>query len=643
MLLEKPKILVINSEKKVPSILKRIKYIEWIYNHSFDKKKKKILGIIIILNNKKYLKNLKKIFTSYPDVPKYGIISSRLKKLKPSLLKMGLSGVEELPFDIEKLERIVTSIIWKTGPGGEKSFNIFIREMLALALNMRNREVVINKAIESMLRIFKADRVSMMEIDQRTNTLTIKSAVGLPERVLRTTRKKLGEKIAGWVAEKNVALLLQNGIAEDDRFKDIKGNPQVKSSIIVPLSFANKTLGVINITRFRGDEFSAEERDKAKIYSAFISILMYQLQELEQIDILKRAVDQTQEGIIVIDKESRVLMLSRGAEKMLGVSFVEVADRYLLDVVNLNIQKNVLERVIRGTSISSVQINYTGKDKKEKVLLLSAYSFNAPDRTRFGAIILLKELTNFCELQKEKLNVEKLHELTNWIDEICHQMNNPLSVIMGNVHLINESINTLPEIKDKPEAVKYYDRLLSEVKKMLSEINDASERINVFIKTLKNFQIYNEINWERCFLTDLIDRAIDIAEIENISNVKIVKRYKYNPIILCIRDKLISAFVILIKNAIDQSKKGGKINITLRKAHNELISEIKMLNRSRMKEEKKEEGPMDAFYSTLDIPPGFRKGYGLVLSVINMHHGKVGFELEKEEGLMVKIELPEHR
>ncbi len=643
MSLKKPKILVIYRERKIQGILKRIKYIEWIQEHELnDNKKKNILGIIIILNNKKYLKNLKKIFTNYPDVPKYGMIPSRLKKLKPSLLRMGFRGIEELPFEIEKLERIVTSIIWKMEPGGEKSFNFFTREMLALALNTRNREVVINKAVENMLRDFKADRVSMMEIDPSTNTLTIKSALGLPDRVLRTTRKRLGEKIAGWVAEKNLTLLLQNGLAEDDRFKDTKGNPKVRSSIIVPLVFADEPLGVINITRFKGDEFSPEERNRAELYSSFIALLMYQLKELERIDILKKAVDHTNEGIIVIDKESRVLMLSRGAERMLGVRFEEAADRNLLDAVNLNIHRNVLERVIRGTSISSIQINYTGNDNKEKTLLLSASTFNAPVRTRSGAIIILRDLTNFCELQREKMNVEKLHELTNWIDEICHQMNNPLSVIMGNVHLINENINAITEIKNTAEAFKYYDKLLSEVKKMLSEINNASERINVFIKTLKNFQIYNDINWERCFLADLIDRAVDIAEIENISNVKIVKRYKYNPIILCVRDKLISALVTLIKNAIAQSIRGGKINITLRKTQNESIFEIKLLNRFETKEERKQVGPMEAFYSTLDIPAGFRNGYGLVLSVINMHHGKLGFELDKEKKLTVKLELPEH-
>lgn len=642
MLLKKPKILIICREKKIRSILKRIKYIEWIQDHELnDNDKKNILGIIIILNQK-CLKNLNKIFGSYPNVPKYGIISPRLKKLKPSLLRMGFSEIEELPFEIEKLDRIITSLMWGKRSGGEKSFNIFTREMLAHALNTRNEKVVINKIGESMLRIFKADRVSIMQIDHSTNTLTIKSAVGIPDRVLRTSKRKLGEKIAGWVAEKNMPVLLQNGLVADDRFKDIKGNPKVKSSIIVPLTFANKTLGVINITRFKGTDFVPEEKDKAELYGSFIAMIMSQLEELERIDFLKRAVDHANEGIIVIDSESRILMLSRGAERMLGVHLDEVANRNLLEAVNLHIHRNALERIIRGRSISNLQINYTGVDNIQRVLLLSASSVTASDRTRFGAIIILRELTHFIELQRDKLNVDKLHELTLWIDEISHQMNNPLSVIMGNIHIINEDIKTLPEIKDKPDAVKYYDRLLNELKKMLSEINDASERINVFIKTLKNFQIDGEISWERCFLTDLIDRAIDIAGVENINNIKVVKRYTYNPIILCVRDKLISVLVTLIKNAIAQSIKEDKINITLRKGYKESVFEINLLNRYDMQEEKKQEGPMDAFYSTLDIPSGFRKGYGLIASVINMHHGKVGFELEKEKKLTIKLELPEH-
>lgn len=641
MTVKKPRILIIDNRKKIQSIVKRIKYIEWIQKNNLDDRvEKNILGTIIVLNTTNYIKNLKRIVSSYPDIPIYGIIPPRLRKLKPLFLRNGLSGVEELPVDKNTLEGIITSLLWGVS-NREKLFNIFLRELLAHALNTRNEKVVIKKLADGMLRIFKADRVSVMLLDHSSKTLTMKSAVGIPDRVIKYGRRKLGEKIAGWIAQKNLPVLLQNGLIADERFRDIKGNPKIKSSIIVPLTFANKTIGVINITRLRGDKFKEEDKDRAVLYSSFVAMLMNQLQELERIELLNTAINQTNEGIIIIDNETRILMLNRGAERMLGVHLYDVVNKNLLEAVDLHIHRGTLERVITGNKISNFQINYTGADNEQRALLLSAYSVTAPDRTRVGAIIILRELTDFVELQREKLNVDKLHELTMWIDEISHHMNNPLSVIMGNIHLINKNIKTLPEIKNQPDAVKYYDRLLSEIKKMLSEINDASERINVFIKALKNFQIDDEINWERCFLTDLVDRAIDIAEIENLNNVKITKRYIYNPIILCVRDKLISVLVTLIKDAIVQSISGDKINITLREGNEGALFEMNCAFRYEKNNRNQKEGPLDTFYSTLDIPRGFQKGYGLISSVVNMHHGKVGFELE-EKKLTIKLELPEH-
>ncbi len=641
---EKCRILLISRKGKLPGIFKKIKYVEWIqkYDLTDNKRERNICGIIIILDSKS-LKKLKKIFATYPNIPKYGIIPRNLKGLKPSLLRMGFSGIEELPIEIEKVKRMVTSLIWGERYRGDTVFNIFIREMLAHAVNTRSEKAVINRITESILHIFRADRVSIMHLDPNTNSLTIKSAVGIPGRVFKSGRKKLGEKIAGWVAQKNLPILLQDGLIRDERFMDIKGNPNIKSSIIVPLTFADATVGVINITRFKGDKFTEEDRDRAALYSSFIAMLMHQLKELDRIELLNRAVNNAREGIVIIDREGRILMLSRGAESMLGIHLNEVIDKYFHEAVNLQIDKYEMERIIRGGSITNLQINYTGPDDIQRILLLSASPVIAPDRRRSGAIIILRELTDFVELYRDKLKVEKLHELTRWIDEISHRMNNPLSVIMGNIHLINDSMKVLPEIKDKVEVSRYYERLFPELKKMLSEINDASERLNLFIKTMRNFEIEEEIHWERCFFADLVDRAVDIAEIENIHNIKIVKRYAYNPIILCVRDKLISALVILIKNAIAQSRGKEKIEIILKKSHEGVLFEMDCACLEQVYTGKQKEEPMSAFYSMLDIPAGFQKGYGLVSFVVNLHHGRIGFELKDEKKLSVKLTLPEHK
>jgi PAS domain S-box-containing protein len=643
MTINKPKILILCRSKEEHRIFKKIKFVEWLTEHDWSQKhEKNFLGIIIILNNKRCCKNLKKIFANYPDVPKYGIISARLKQLESSLLRQGFNGIEELPLDNEKLNRIVTSMIWGKKSIEDKSFNIFIREILAHAINSKSEHQVIKRIAEGMLGIFKADRVSIMLLDPRTNTLTIKSAVGIPDRVFKQGKRKLGEKIAGWVAERNLPVLLKNGLVADERFRDVKGNPGIKSSIIVPLTFANNTIGVINIARFKGDEFIDEEKDKAALYSSFIALLIHQLKELERIEFLNKAVNNTNEGIIIIDSAGRILMLNRGAERILGVRFDEVFNKDLLEVVNLEIDRNEIKRIINGGSISNMQMNYTGPDDGQKILLLSGSSVFAPERTRIGAIFVLRELTHFIELHRDKLNVEKLHELTRWIDEISHQMNNPLSVIMGNIHLINDSIKPLSEIRAKQDAVKYYDKLFSEIKKMLSEINEASERMNVFIKALKNFQIDSEIHWERCFFADLIDRAIDIAEIENVNDVQVIKKFSYNPIILCVRDKIIGVLVTLLKNAFAQSIKEDKINITLRKGHDVALFEMSCAYNPEMHKEEQKEGHMETFYSMLDIPAGFWKGYGLVSSVVNMHQGKIGFEISDKKDLTIRLELKEH-
>ena len=91
------------------------------------------------------------------------------------------------------------------------------------------------------------NKCSLMLFDESTGELVIRSAIGFDEDIIKNTRLKSGDKIAGLVAEENRPLLIEN----------IENNPQVakkstsdyntKSLLSLPITINKEVVGVLNL------------------------------------------------------------------------------------------------------------------------------------------------------------------------------------------------------------------------------------------------------------------------------------------------------------------------------------------------------------------------------------------------------------
>lgn len=112
----------------------------------------------------------------------------------------------------------------------------------------------------------QVDRVSLMLIDQKERLLKIVSSHGISAEVAREVRVRLGDGVAGWVAQKGKPILVKDATA-DPRITEPKGAAYVTGSFIsspivlsIPIKMQEKTLGVINVTHKRsGQPFTDDD------------------------------------------------------------------------------------------------------------------------------------------------------------------------------------------------------------------------------------------------------------------------------------------------------------------------------------------------------------------------------------------------
>jgi Nif-specific regulatory protein len=172
---------------------------------------------------------------------------------------------------------------------------------------------VLKRIMDSANRMVEAEASSLLLIDETTNDLYFHVALGDKGEAVKKFTLKMGEGIAGWVAQNSKPLLVPD-VQKDDRFfRDIskKIDYKTKSILCVPLKLKNKTIGVLEvINKSGGETFSPEDQSILETFSNLAGVAienarLYQDIKFENINLRKELVDGKHPSELICD--SRIM------------------------------------------------------------------------------------------------------------------------------------------------------------------------------------------------------------------------------------------------------------------------------------------------------------------------------------------------
>lgn len=125
-------------------------------------------------------------------------------------------------------------------------------ETVKVTASSLDLDEVLSSVFNSAAKTLKAYTGSLMLFDPEEGILTIKRAHGLDEGVIRKTRIKIGEGIAGMVAQSGEPVIIQGKVAHPQ----IKGKKKYENvnSICAPLKTKKGVVGIINLNRREDSE-----------------------------------------------------------------------------------------------------------------------------------------------------------------------------------------------------------------------------------------------------------------------------------------------------------------------------------------------------------------------------------------------------
>jgi diguanylate cyclase (GGDEF)-like protein len=120
---------------------------------------------------------------------------------------------------------------------------------------------VIELVVERIRQLISSEAWSLMMVDEERQELVFEAALGAKARDVTAFRLKIGEGVAGWVAQTGKPAIV-NDAARDPRFSprvDTRTKFETRSILCAPLVARGRTIGVLEIINRRGGRFTRQD------------------------------------------------------------------------------------------------------------------------------------------------------------------------------------------------------------------------------------------------------------------------------------------------------------------------------------------------------------------------------------------------
>jgi sigma-B regulation protein RsbU (phosphoserine phosphatase) len=135
-----------------------------------------------------------------------------------------------------------------------ENFLIEVAEVVNTTLDL---DTLLQRTAEQVRRVIDYEIFSILLLNEKTQELRMRFAIGHPPEVAERIRINVGEGITGKAAARREAVLVNDVSTHSDYIEDIQG---VRSELAVPLIVKNRVIGVIDIEARQAGYFTDEHK-----------------------------------------------------------------------------------------------------------------------------------------------------------------------------------------------------------------------------------------------------------------------------------------------------------------------------------------------------------------------------------------------
>lgn len=486
---------------------------------------------------------------------------------------------------------------------------------------------VLKSLIGQVRDYFQADAVSVALLEEETNELIFRVAVGEAADDVIGLSLTPGQGIAGWVVQTGEPTLVSK-VYEDKRFysgADEMTGFRTQVILAVPIRVDKKAIGVIEAINPVGGTFDEDDQRILMSVADLAAIAIRNAALYERVQKAERRYESLFSGsadpIIVTDLEGKILELNPKAAEMLHCSRDRLIGFPLSDLTILPLEtyESSLQKVRSGKHVDTeMKI-----PSKSGTRILEAHMA----KIDYGGQDAIQWIGHDIS---ERVTLERMRE--DLIHMIIHDLRNPLSIIMNSLSVIQLAIVEKDETLPMDEVLKIALR--------------NSERLEQLIDSLLDLR---QLETGQAELDKVVADTETLAH-DAVEQVEPLTRRKEQRLTLLIAPELPSLYIdremimrVLtnhLDNAIKFTPVGGEITLSIEERAQEVLFAISDTGSGIPPESRKRIFDRFVRFENADGVKGFGLGLAFCKLAVEAHGGRIWLESEVNQGTTFYFTLP---
>ncbi len=335
----------------------------------------------------------------------------------------------------------------------------------------------------------------------------------------------------------------------------------------------------------------------------------------EKEEYISAILDNSVDAIIFLDNENKVQVWNKGAERIFGYTADEMTGHTFHRLVppDQNPEEEIRE-INEAVELHGYIENYTAhrvtKDGRRIVVSLSRNVVKDRKGKIIGSAVLSRDVTDQMDIEQRIYNTEKLASIGMLAAGIAHEINNPISIILGFTDLLKEE-------KDRD----------SQEFKDLTTIEENANHTKEIVSQLLSFARVSEAKDVKADIKEAVTTVVNIVS-HIVSKEKVdiqVEIPDFLPLIKGDPREFQQVVLNLVNNSLSALKgDGGKVSITAENDKKQVHLHVADNGTGIPKNIRRQ--IFDPFFTTKEVGKGTGLGLSLCYGIVRRQGGKISFE-----------------
>ncbi|NVB39730.1 PAS domain S-box protein [Pseudenhygromyxa sp. WMMC2535] len=361
---------------------------------------------------------------------------------------------------------------------------------------------------------------------------------------------------------------------------------------------------------------------------------------------LHSVLEASPDGIIV-HSEGRFLYINPTAVRQFGYDdATELMHTSIYDRIHPSelesVQTRVEEMLASGQPATNRDIEFTRRD--DATFVGEVASIPAIFDGQRAIISLIRDVGEQRRLQGQLFLADRLATVGTLAVGVAHEINNPLSWVVGNLGLLADEFDNQVRMREDPNHdPEFVARSRARVRDLLARAQEGTERVRRIVRDLTRFARSDAMEDEVVDLHALLDSTLEIAEVQIRHRARLTREFRAANTVRGSEGRLGQVFLNLLVNAGQAIEPGrprdNRVHVATRGLPDGRV-EVEVSDTGCGIPQSKLGRIFDPFFTTKAAGEGTGIGLAISHNIVNAHGGELLVESKVGQGTTFRVRLP---